>query len=163
MGHYKTGIGQDSHRFLPEQDKKPCVVAGLIFEGTPGLDADSDGDVVLHAICNAVTSVTHVPILGKAAIELCRQQGIKDSKVYLAKALETLGKHVIMHVALTIEGSRPKFQARCDVMRGQVAQLMGLDIHQIGMTFTSGDGLSDFGKGMGLMCFCALSVMEKSS
>lgn len=159
MRHYKTGIGQDSHRFLDSSVKKPCVVAGLVFEGAPGLDADSDGDVVLHAICNAITSVTHVPILGKIAIELCKQQGIKDSRVYLKKALETLGNHQVIHVALTIEGNRPKFQNRCDEMRAHVATLIGLGVGQVGMTFTSGDGLSDFGKGLGLMCFCVISVL----
>lgn len=160
MGHYKTGIGQDSHRFLEQEIDKPCVIAGLVFEGAPGLDADSDGDVVLHSICNAITSITHVPILGKIAIQLCKEEGIKDSRVYLERALDTLGDHEIIHVALTIEGSRPKFQKRCDAMREHVATLMGLSAMQVGMTFTSGDGLSDFGKGIGLMCFCVITVRE---
>ena len=47
---YRTGIGQDSHRFLAKESSKKCTVAGLFFEGAPGLDADSDGDVVFHAI-----------------------------------------------------------------------------------------------------------------
>ena len=160
MQYYKTGIGQDSHRFLEEGATKSCVVAGIEFTGAPGLDADSDGDVVLHAICNAITSITHVPILGRVAIELCKQ-GIKDSRVYLEKALDTLGNHQIIHVALTIEGARPKFQKRCDEMRDHVARLMGLEISQVGMTFTSGDGLSDFGKGIGLMCFCVISMVQE--
>ncbi|MBM3191727.1 MAG: 2-C-methyl-D-erythritol 2,4-cyclodiphosphate synthase [Chlamydiae bacterium] len=153
---FKVGIGQDSHRFLDEGDKKPCVIAGLIFKEVPGLSADSDGDVVFHAICNAITSITHVPILGRVAIELCKQ-GIKDSKVYLEKALETLGDHKVVHVALTLEGARPKFQKHCDKMRESVALCMGLKTSQVGMTFTSGDGLSDFGKGLGLMCFCVVT------
>lgn len=161
MQWYKTGIGQDSHRFLEEGEQKNCVVAGLVFEEAPGLDADSDGDVVLHAICNAITSITHVPILGKVAIELCKQ-GIKDSRVYLEKALDTLKNHQVIHLALTIEGSRPKFQKRCDEMRDHVARLMGLEISQVGMTFTSGDGLSDFGKALGLMCFCIITVVEET-
>ena len=157
MQNYKVGIGQDSHRFLEAIGDKPCVVAGLVFEGVPGLSADSDGDVVFHAICNAITSITHVPILGRLAIELCKQ-GIQDSGVYLEKALETLGHYTIAHVAITIEGVRPKFQHHCDRMRENIATCMGLDVSQVGMTFTSGDGLSDFGKGAGLMCFCVITV-----
>jgi 2-C-methyl-D-erythritol 2,4-cyclodiphosphate synthase len=160
MGHYKTGIGQDSHRFLAQEIDKPCVIAGLVFEEAPGFDADSDGDVVLHSICNAITSITHVPILGKIAVQLCHEEGMKDSRVYLEKALDTLGNHEIVHVALTIEGSRPKFQKCCDAMREQVAALMGLSAMQVGMTFTSGDRLSDFGQGIGLMCFCVITVRE---
>jgi 2-C-methyl-D-erythritol 2,4-cyclodiphosphate synthase len=156
----RVGIGQDSHRFLPADSTKPCVVAGLIFDNTPGLSADSDGDVVFHAICNAITSVTGVPILGGIAIDLCHKDGITDSQVYLDRALETLGKQRISHVALTIEGKRPRFQARNQEMRQKIADVMNLDITQVGLTVTSGDGLTDFGLGEGLQCFCILTTYE---
>ncbi len=156
----RTGIGQDSHRFLPGDSTKPCVVGGLIFPDAPGLSADSDGDVVLHAICNAITAVTHVPILGGVAIELCHKHGITDSSVYLEKALEALGEQRIEHVALSIEGKRPRFQARTLEMRQKIAALMRLDVEQIGLTSTSGDGLTDFGCGEGLQCFCILTTLQ---
>jgi 2-C-methyl-D-erythritol 2,4-cyclodiphosphate synthase len=160
MGRVRTGLGQDSHRFLPPGSAKPCVIAGIIFDDTPGLDADSDGDVVFHAICNAISSVTGVPILGGIAIELCHKDGITDSQVYLEKALETLGNQQIEHVALTIEGKRPRFQQRNLEMRQKVASVMKLDVTQVGLTVTSGDGLSDFGCGDGLMCFCIITTLE---
>lgn len=156
----RVGIGQDSHRFLSADSTKPCIVAGLIFSDAPGLSADSDGDVVFHAICNAITSITGVPILGKIAIDLCHKDGITDSQVYLEKALDTLGKIKIQHVALTIEGKRPRFQSRIPEMCARVAQVMKLDISQVGMTATSGDGLTDFGCGDGLQCFCILTTMQ---
>lgn len=158
MRRYKVGIGQDSHRFLKEHSEKKCTIAGLHFDDAPGLSADSDGDVVLHAICNAITSISHVPILGKVAIDLCHKEGVTDSRIYLEKAIESLKEHKIEHVALTIEAKRPKLQHRCDEMRDHVASLMGLEVSQVGMTFTSGDGLSDFGRGEGLMCYCVLTV-----
>ncbi|MGE0831695.1 MAG: 2-C-methyl-D-erythritol 2,4-cyclodiphosphate synthase [Simkaniaceae bacterium] len=157
---FKTGIGQDSHRFLPEKGEKKCIVAGLEFEEAPGLDADSDGDVVFHAICNAITSLTHVPILGRVAIDLCHKEGVTDSRVYLDKALETLGKQKVEHVALTIEGKRPKFQKRSDDIRRSIAAAMHLSLDQVGITFTSGDDLTSFGRGEGLMCFCILTTYE---
>lgn len=153
----KVGIGQDSHRFLTSLSSKPCLVGGVIFEETPGLDADSDGDVVLHSLCNAITSITHVPLLGDLCIKMCKK-GITDSKAYVKKGMETLHDYKIVHVAFSIEGSRPKFQTRSEEIRQSVADLLDLNISQIGITFTSGDGLSDFGKGLGLMCFCILTV-----
>lgn len=156
----RVGIGQDSHRFLSADSTKPCVVAGLIFPDAPGISADSDGDVVFHAICNAITSITGVPILGKIAIDLCHKDGITDSQVYLEKALETLGKKRVEHVALTIEGKRPRFQARIPEMCQNIARVMELSIDQVGMTATSGDGLTDFGCGDGLQCFCIITIVE---
>lgn len=156
----RVGIGQDSHRFLPSDSTKPCVIGGLIFEDAPGLSADSDGDVIFHALCNAITSLTGVPILGGIAIDLCHKDGITDSQVYLEKAMETLGKQRIEHVALTIEGKRPRFQARNLEMRQKIASVMKLDLSQVGLTATSGDGLTDFGCGDGLMCFCNITTVE---
>jgi len=157
---HRTGIGQDSHRFLGEDSSKPCIIGGVIFENAPGLDADSDGDVVFHAICNSITSLTGVPILGGIAIDLCRKDGITDSQVYLERALQTLGKQKIVHVALSIEGKRPRFEEKIPAMRKKIAHVMRISDRQVGITATTGDGLTDFGCGDGLQCFCILSTVE---
>jgi 2-C-methyl-D-erythritol 2,4-cyclodiphosphate synthase len=157
---YRTGIGQDSHRFLPEDSSKPCVVAGIIFEHVPGLDADSDGDVVFHSICNAITSLAGVPILGGIAQDLCRKDGITDSQVYLERALKTLGNQKIVHVALSIEGKRPHFEKKMALMKEKIAGVLGLQVSAVGITATSGDGLTDFGCGDGLQCFCVMTTVE---
>jgi len=153
-----TTIGQDSHRFLEDESTKPCVIAGLIFNNMPGLSADSDGDVVYHSICNAITSITHVPILGKVAIDLYKKEGITDSQVYLEKALKTLENKKIIHVSLSIEGRRPRLQFRVDQMRESIAKVLKINADRIGITVTSGDGMTSFGCGEGLQCFCALTV-----
>jgi 2-C-methyl-D-erythritol 2,4-cyclodiphosphate synthase len=158
---FRTGIGQDSHRFLPPDSSKPCIIGGVIIEGVPGLDADSDGDVLLHALCNAITSLTGVQILGGIAFELCRKDGITDSQVYVERALETLGRQRIVHIACTIEGKRPKFQEHIEAMREQVARVCRIAPSQVGITATSGDGLTDFGCGDGLQCFCIVTTLEE--
>ncbi len=157
---FRTGIGQDSHRFLPSGSSKPCIVAGVIFEGVPGLDADSDGDVAYHAICNAITSLSGVPILGGIARDLCRKDGITDSQVYLEKALKTLGGQRIVHVALTIEGKRPHFEQQIEEMKKTIAAVLNVQSSAVGITATSGDGLTDFGCGDGLQCFCIITTVE---
>lgn len=157
----RTGIGQDSHRFLPEDSSKPCLIGGVLFEEMPGLSADSDGDVVFHAICNAITSVAHEPVMGKIAIELCHKDGITDSSVYLERALETLGNQTIEHVALAIEGKRPKLQERIPQMREKIASFLQIDPSQVGITAISGNGLTEFGLGNGLFCTCVLTTIER--
>jgi len=156
----RTGIGQDSHRFLPVDSTKPCILAGIIFDHTPGFNANSDGDVILHAICNAITSVTGVLILGDIADDLCLKDGITDSEVYLLEAMKTLGKQEISHVAITIEGKKPKFKSRLLEMRTNIARIMNLDVTQVGVTATSGEGLTDFGCGDGVQCFVIITTQE---
>ena len=84
-----------------------------------------------------------------------------DSRVFLDKAIETLGDQVIEHVALTIEGKRPKFQKRADDIRRSVASVLSVNMDQVGITFTSGDGLTAFGRGEGMMCYCILTTASQ--
>lgn len=154
----RTGIGQDSHRFLPADTSKPCIMAGLIFDDTPGFNANSDGDVVFHAICNAISSITGVLILGAIADELCLKGGITDSEVYLKEAMKTLGKQKVSHVAVTIEAKKPKFKNRLLEMRENIARVMDIEVSQVGITATSGEGLTDFGCGLGVQCFAIVTT-----
>lgn len=154
----RTGIGQDSHRFLSANSSKPCIIGGLIFEDAAGFNANSDGDVVLHAICNAISSLTGILILGNIADELCLKDGITDSEIYLAEALKTLGEQCITHVAVTIEAKKPKFKHRIPEMRQNIARIMHLTISQVGITATSGEGLTDFGCGDGVQAFAIVTT-----
>ena len=154
----KTGIGQDSHRFLPPGSAKPCVIAGLIFEDAPGFMANSDGDIVFHAICNAITSLTGVLILGGIADDLCLRDGITDSEVYLKEAMRTLGSQKITHVAVSIEAKKPKFCKRLLEMRENIARVMNIKVTDVGITATSGEGLTDFGCGDGAQCFVIVTT-----
>ena len=156
----RTGIGQDSHRFLPSDSSKPCVIGGIIFEDVPGFNANSDGDVVFHAICNAISSLTGILILGEIADDLCLKDGITDSEVFLIEAMKTLGKQKITHVAVTIEAKKPKFKDNLLKMRHNIARLMKLDITQVGITATSGEGLTDFGCGDGVQTFAIVTTEE---
>ncbi|MCF7806131.1 MAG: 2-C-methyl-D-erythritol 2,4-cyclodiphosphate synthase [Simkaniaceae bacterium] len=157
---FRTGLGQDSHRFLKEKSHKKCVIGGLVFEEVNGLDADSDGDVVLHSICNAISSITHVYILGEIAPKLCKEQGVTDSRVYLQEALKTLGSQKISHVSLALEAKQPRLQKHLDAIRSNVANLMGLNVSDVGMTVTSGDQLTDFARGEGIQCLAIVTVEQ---
>ena len=75
----KTGIGQDSHRFEETQTDKKCVIGGIVFYNVPALAGNSDADVILHAICNAISGVTGVNILGKVTDKMCQQRICKKS------------------------------------------------------------------------------------
>lgn len=156
----RTGIGQDSHRFLPSDSSKPCTIGGLIFNDAPGFNANSDGDVVLHAICNAISSLTGILILGNIADDLCIKDGITDSEVYVVEAMKTLGNQRVTHVAVTIEAKKPKFKNRLIEMRQNIARIMCLDPSQIGITATSGEGLTDFGCGDGVQAFAIVTTEE---
>lgn len=158
--HIKTGIGQDSHRFDFEDKNKSLVLANVIFPHEPPLQGNSDADVMLHAVTNAISGITGVNILGKIADDLC-DQGITNSVVYLQEALKYLGKWEICHISCSIEAKRPKITPKIAEMRVRLSQLLNLTIDDIGITATTGEGLTAFGRGEGIQVICIATAMNK--
>lgn len=157
----KVGIGQDSHRFDFNNEKKKLVLGGVVFEGCPPLDGNSDADVVLHSITNAVSGITCVNILGEISDELCLNQGITDSRVYLKEALKYLyaNESKIVHISISIECKTPKITPKIPEMRKSIADLLELPENCVGITATTGEGLTQFGQGLGIQVFSCITVV----
>jgi len=153
-----SAIGQDSHRFENRNSKKKLVLGGLTIPGCVGLTGNSDADVVLHALTNAISGISGVNILGAVSDRMCLKQGIKDSSAYLNKALQTLNSRRLAHVSVTIEAKRPKLEKHIPAMRRSVAKLCGCPIGSVGITATSGEGLTSFGRGEGIQAFVIVTV-----
>ena len=165
---WKTAVGQDSHRFVPEEgDGKhgnagsgaPCVLGGIIFPDTPPFLANSDGDVVLHALVRAISGITCREVLGKRADALCRA-GITDSSEYLALALRDLEEtgFGIAHVSFSIEAKKPAIMPRAAEMRARIASLLGIPPENVGITAMTGEGLTACGRGEGVSVLCVLTA-----
>lgn len=156
---YKVGIGQDSHRFSEGGDK-PLILGGVEIPFDRSLEGNSDADVVLHAICNAVSGISGTPILGECADRLCNEQGISDSSVYLQKALETLEGYKVSHVSVSVECLAPRLSPHLEKMRARIASIMGLGEKDVAVTATSGEGLTAFGQGLGIQVMAAVTAVR---
>lgn len=157
---FKSSIGQDSHRFEEISNKK-FIIGGIHFPKIKlSLSGNSDADVVLHAITNAISGITGVNILGKIADDMCKQ-GITDSTEYLKEALKHLYKsYKISHLSISIECSQPKITPLVDSMRMNIAKLLSVEYKDVCITATSGEGLTDYGRGLGIQAFAILSVYK---
>lgn len=152
----KVAIGQDSHRIDYEDTRKKLILGGIDFEENYSLSANSDGDVVLHAITNAVSGITCKNILGKVADNMC-QNGITDSEEYLKEALKYLDEKII-HLSISIECKTPKISPKIEKMRENIARILNIDENSIGITATTGEGLTECGKGNGIAVFACITV-----
>jgi len=157
----KVGIGQDSHRIIDGNGKKPLMLGGVDFNELFHLQGNSDSDVVLHALTNAVSGITGVPVLGRVADEMCKK-GQTDSKLYVKRALEDLRAmgYEVNNVSLSMECQRPRIFPKIQVMRESIASCLSLEVDKIAITATSGEGLTDFGKGLGIQAFCAVTAVQ---
>ena len=153
-------IGQDSHRFGAPQGETTIRLGGIDIPFDRPIEANSDGDVVYHAITNAVSGYTGVNILGGEADKICLEQGIKDSSVYLKKALEYMKDGKLIHCSITIECLRPKLMPHIPAMKASVADILGIPVSSVGITATTGEGLTGFGKGEGIQVFAILTFAK---
>ena len=162
---FKVSLGQDSHR-LEERGKGPTpdkvfILGGVEFEEPFYLCGNSDADVLLHALTNAISGITGIPVLGPRADALCRL-GEVNSQAYLNLALQDLQAtgYQICHLSFSLECLRPKIFPKIDSLRQSLERLLNLERENIALTATTGEGLTDFGKGLGIQVLCMLTAIK---
>ena len=154
-------IGQDSHRFGEPCGDTFIKLGGIDIPFDKPIEANSDGDVVYHAITNAISGFTGVNILGGEADVICLDKGIKDSAVYIDKALEYLTDEKIIHCSITIECLCPKLKPHIPAMKESIGNILGIPASSVGITATTGEGLTGFGRGEGIQVFCILTFTKE--
>jgi 2-C-methyl-D-erythritol 4-phosphate cytidylyltransferase / 2-C-methyl-D-erythritol 2,4-cyclodiphosphate synthase len=159
--NFRVGIGQDSHQF--SKTEKGLLLGGHLLKDEPKLEANSDGDVILHAIFNALSQAIGEQSLGFYADPLCEEQGIKDSKKFLDIILKKVKqeKLEIGNVGLMIECKTPKIDPIAKHIKKSLSTILKIDVRKIGVTSTSGENLTLFGAGLGIQCFAIVALLTK--
>lgn len=88
---------------------------------------------------------------------ICVKNGITDSKEYLKEALKYL-ENKIVNISITIECLTPKISPKIEEMRKSIGSLLKIAPNCVGITATTGEGLTEFGKGNGISVFAILTV-----
>ncbi|MBO4460243.1 MAG: 2-C-methyl-D-erythritol 2,4-cyclodiphosphate synthase [Clostridiales bacterium] len=158
---YISTIGQDSHRFEDEiREDVKLTLGGVEILYKRNFSANSDGDVILHAVTNAISGFTTVNVLGYSADKLCLEDGIKDSRVFLDEALKYMGDAKIIHLSVSVECLEPKLKPYIPAIRTSLANLLDLDESSVGITATTGEGLNGMGRGEGVGVLAVLTVKK---
>ncbi len=158
----RVGIGLDSHKFTGQP--KQLILGAVEIPDEPGLEANSDGDVILHSIFNALSQSIGGKSLGFYADPLC-QKGIKNSAVYLKIALEMIREKgfKINNIGIMIEGKKPRLEKYEELIKEKIANLCSLEHNQVGLTVTSGEELTPFGKGEAIQVFSIVSLRKQDA
>jgi len=161
--NYLTGIGQDSHKFDEETNNKPLMLGGYKVENHIGLKGNSDADVILHSIFNAISSALGKRSLGVYADSLCKEKNITDSKKYLEIAFKMLAmsNYYISNISLSIECKTPNIEKISTDIKKSLQSILNVPIENIGLTATSGEELTAFGQGLGIQCITIVRLSKK--
>jgi len=138
------------------------MLGGVRISESGGLEANSDGDVVLHAIFNALSQAVGGRSLGHYADPLYRR-GVTDSREYLKVAIGLVrdAGYRVHNLGVMIEAAVPRApEEKIDEMQTSIAELAEVAPGDVGITFTSGEGLTSFGRGEGILVQVIVSLEE---
>jgi 2-C-methyl-D-erythritol 2,4-cyclodiphosphate synthase len=156
---YKIGIGQDSHKFTKN---KPLILGSVKIPNHPGLLANSDGDVILHALCNAISSALGKGSLGNYATPLRLKKKVTKSTEYLRAVFKIMKKNnfQINNISISIEAKTPKIDKHTNSIKNAISKILKIKTSQIGITATTGEELTAFGKGKGIAVIAMVMLVS---
>lgn len=157
-GTARAGIGRDSHPFGPGG---PLMLGGVEIVGAPRLHGHSDGDVVLHAVADALLGATALGDLGRMFPADTRTQRGIASSVLLGTVVDRIagaGWRPIS-VDVTVVAGRPHLGNHLDAMAGSIANLLRLDRAAVNVKASSGnlDGADGAGRSISAMAIAMVS------
>lgn len=143
----RIGHGWDAHRLVAG---RPCVLGGVELESPDGPEGHSDGDVVLHALADALLGACAAGDLGSVfGTDDPALAGAPSSRLVEA-VLERTGRPRVLNVDVTVVAARPRLAPYREAMRERIAGLLGLPLDRVSVKASSGNGLTDFGRGEGV-------------
>jgi 2-C-methyl-D-erythritol 2,4-cyclodiphosphate synthase len=137
----RIGFGYDSHAFKPGV---PLRIGGITLDHHEGLAGHSDGDVLLHAITDALLGAVAAGDIGSYFPPGDARWKDADSAIFLATALEELrhAGYQIANVDTTLVLAAPKIGPIAAEMRARVADLLNVDIDQVSIKAKTPEGLN---------------------
>jgi len=154
---FRIGHGFDVHRFSEKFDPdKPLMLGGLKIEEPRSLLAHSDGDVVLHAVCDAILGAIGEGDIGQHFPDTDEAFDNVASSLLLKQVLEhALGNGWFpVNVDITVIAQAPKLAPYREAMRERLADQMGLKASQVNVKATTTEGLGFIGREEGIACHC---------
>lgn len=137
----RIGIGWDSHAFKPGV---PLRIGGMTIDHPEGLAGHSDGDVLLHAITDALLGAVAAGDIGSFFPPGDPRWKNADSAIFLRLALEELSHagYQIVNVDTTLVLAAPKIGPIAGEMRSRVADLLGVEMNQVSIKAKTPEGLN---------------------
>jgi 2-C-methyl-D-erythritol 2,4-cyclodiphosphate synthase len=142
----RTGLGYDIHRLV---GGRPLMLGGVAVPSPKGEDGHSDGDVLLHAITDALLGASGAGDIGEFFPPSDPRWKGADSRMLLKTAWEKVrnGGWRLENLDCVIALERPKFLPWRDAVRQSVAETLEVGVDQVFMKAKTGEGLGAVGEG----------------
>ncbi len=149
MSNLRIGLGFDLHRLVPG---RPCILGGVAFDHPTGPSGHSDGDAVLHAICDALLGAAGLDDLGSLFPDTDPKWKDADSAALLRECVRQVSEAgwspVNLDIVIATEG--PRIAPMRSAIRARIGELVGLDADAVNVKGKTFEGLGALAEGRGV-------------
>lgn len=157
---FRIGHGYDVHAL---GDGLRLVLGGVEIPHTKGCIAHSDGDVLIHAICDAILGALALGDIGKHFPDSSAEFKGIDSRKLLVRVVEliTAEGYRVGNIDSTIAMQQPKLRPYIDSMRSQIAHCVGLDVADVSVKATTTEHLGFEGEQKGVSATAVVLIYKE--
>ena len=158
----RVGYGFDSHEFRPGI---PLKIGGIKIPHDLGLGGHSDGDVLLHAITDALLGAVAAPDIGALFPPSDPKWKDADSVIFLREALKRVGEagYAIANMDASLILAAPKIDPHTGVIRLRLAELLGITGNRVGLKAKTPEGLNSENAALAHVVVLLEGIQKKSS
>ena len=160
MTNIRIGMGYDVHRL---DDNLPLILGGVDIEFKKGIVAHSDGDIVLHALSDALLGAAGLGDIGHFFPDTDVKNKNLDSSFILIDVLEKLKQlsYCIVNLDITIVLEKPKLQPHIHSIKESLSNILRLSTNFINIKATTSEGMGFVGKNNGIACYSVVLIEKE--
>jgi len=161
MNNFRIGQGTDIHILVENRD---FILGGVKIPHEKGFKAHSDGDVLIHAIIDALFGALSLGDIGSHFPDTSPEYKDIDSSVLLKKAIKLVReKHFeIVNLDSTIHAEKPKLRPYIDSIRENLAKILNIDIDKISVKAKTAEGTDAVGQKIAVKAECVVLLNNTS-
>ncbi len=154
----RVGQGYDAHRFAPG---RPLILGGVKIDHPFGLEAHSDGDVLIHALCDALLGAAGLRDIGFHFPDSRDEYKNIDSRHLLRRVMALLEHEgwLLGNADITVVAQAPKLSPHIETMREQISKILRTGLKNINIKATTTEGMGFAGRGEGIACYAVVLLM----
>ena len=157
---FRIGHSKDVHRLVPD---RPLILGGVTIDHDLGLLGHSDADVLTHVVIEAIIGALGLGDIGSHFPDTDPQyKGANSIDLLIAtKTLLDNSTFKIGNLDATIYAEQPKMRPHIDAMRANLAQALDIELSQVNVKATRGEGMGFIGRSEGMGAECVVLLVNQ--
>jgi len=158
---HRVGIGTDLHRLV---SGRPLWLGGVEIPFALGLLGHSDGDVVFHAVIDAICGAAGLPDIGDHFPDTDARYKDCDSGILLSRIVDEIAAlgYAVVNVDVVIGAEKPKLTSYKEAIGLSLAERLGIEAGCVGVKAKTAEGMGAVGRGEAITCMAIVGLARRT-